>query len=316
MRDVAVSGGAFTCTVCGSNAEGSATLTSDYVTGEPFRVVECSECGVAATLPRPTDLARYYLPSYRHYTGLSKFVLRGLLQRRVQRWCQARGRPGKALELGSGEGWMLSALSRQGWTAIGTERDLATARGASQSSGCPVLVGEIDSVTRSGTFDAIILFQVLEHLPDPVHVLSECAARLGDGGKVLVGVPNTSSWQANLFRGKWFHYDTPRHLHHFSVTSLGAAAERAGLKIAAVSYSSLEHDPFGWIQSFLNLRTTVPNRLTRNLMGERIGSLLERRSDALTAMLLAPFAIVLSVISWIFRSGAILQAELVHDADR
>ena len=203
---------------------------------------------------------------------------------------------------------MLQALAQRGWRVMGTERTEESARFA-RGLGIEVLVETHDPWPRDGRFDLVIMFQVLEHLPDPVQRLARCRELLSEGGRIIVGVPNFASWQSRWTRQHWFHLDVPRHLVHLSPATLQAAAEQAGLRVESLSFRSFEHDPYGWVQSTLNLCGNK-NRLTRLLM--RMTRF--RLTDSLTlvaAACLTPPAILLAMLSWGLRRGALMEATLV-----
>ena len=131
--------------------------------------------------------------------------------------------------------------------------------------------------------------------------------RLAPGGRVIVNVPNFASWQSRFAGAKWLHLDVPRHLVHFSPGSLATAFAAAGLKLCRLGYASFEHDPYGWVESALNRITGRPNTLTRFLMGmQPFGA---RVAISMVAgAILTPLAFALSVLSWAFRRGALLEA--------
>ena len=81
------------------------------------------------------------------------------------------------------------------------------------------------------------------------------------------------------------------------------------MQVDSISFASIEHDPYGWVQSILNRAFGNRNRLTRLLMRAepwRIRDLL----TLILAGILTPLAFALSVASWICGRGAIMQAVL------
>ena len=70
------------------------------------------------------------------------------------------------------------------------------------------------------TYDVITLWHVLEHLPDLESVTKKIAKHLKPGGSLIVAVPNFNSYDAKYYKRYWAAYDTPRHLWHFSKTSM------------------------------------------------------------------------------------------------
>ena len=95
--------------------------------------------------------------------------------------------------MGCGDGFMLDSLRKHGWKVIGSERTVAMARFAHDELGLNVFVGELDAIRPVPTFDLVILFQVLEHLDNPVQVLRQISQRLTPQGRLIIGVPNSTS---------------------------------------------------------------------------------------------------------------------------
>ena len=301
------------CPACGSALRfREAQAARDYVTGDAFSVVRCSSCDVAWTHPRPEDMDRYYPPRYRRYVPVVTATLSLLYLWRVSNWSRACGKPGKALEIGCGDGVMLNALRARGWQVCGTERTAEMAAIARERYGIQVYVPPDGPVAGRDAFDLVILFQVLEHLPDPVATLHEARGFLTPHGRIVVGVPNLSSWQSRFGRDGWLHLDVPRHLVHFNPASLAATANRAGLRVERIRFVSPEHDPYGWIQTLLNRWCSNRNRLTLLLMGMAPWRF-QDLSTLCAVAFLGPLACLLAVVSWACGAGAIMEAVLVRD---
>jgi len=282
------------------------------VTGDAFSVVRCASCDVAWTHPRPIDMDRYYPPRYRRYVPVVSAALSLLYRWRVSNWCSACGKPGKAIEIGCGDGVMLKALRARGWQVRGTERTDAMAAIARERHGIQVDVPPNGPVAGKDAFDLVILFQVLEHLPDPLAALHEARGFLTPHGRIVVGVPNYSSWQSRFGRDGWLHLDVPRHLVHFTPAALAATAKRAALRVERIHFVSPEHDPYGWIQTLLNRCCGNRNRLTLLLMGMTPWRL-QDLSTLCAVAFLGPLACLMAALSWPCGAGAIMEIVLVRD---
>jgi 2-polyprenyl-3-methyl-5-hydroxy-6-metoxy-1,4-benzoquinol methylase len=298
------------CALCGGAApQVHFAQVPDYLTGEAFAVRRCGGCGMASTDPQPASMNQYYPAAYRRYGALTVRVLRLLYGWKIRGWAERLRRGGRVFEIGCGDGWMLGALRGRGWRVIGSERSIDACRSAAITNGVPVFVGELDALLASRHFDAVVLFQVLEHLAEPLDTLRRAADLLAPGGLMVVAVPNFASWQAVLFGASWFHLDVPRHRHHFTPDSLARSFEQVGLRVVRTRFVSFEHDPYGWVQSALNSLGFEQNALTKYLMGtarKRTNTATLAAMLALTGVLIVP-SVALAVLSWAARAGAIME---------
>jgi SAM-dependent methyltransferase len=300
-----------TCPVCGVRTSRVIYAEAhDPITLDSFKVVACCGCGLAYTTPRPLKLDRYYPSRYRAYGPLVTCVLGTLYEMRVSRWIRSKPEGGTVLEVGCGSGLMLAAFKRRQWRVFGIERSEEMAERARSVPGVEMVTTSIENLPADARFDLIILFQVLEHIGEPVTLLSECAKRLKRGGNVIVNVPNFASWQSRFAGPKWLHLDVPRHLNHFTPESLAETLERAGLKLDQLRFASLEHDPYGWVESAISRISGRTNRLTRFLMGLDPFGPAVFFSFVLGAVLMAP-ALLLAGGSWLVRKGALMEAMAV-----
>jgi len=301
-------GTAETCPVCGASGGRPIYANArDPITLDPFAVVECSACGVAYTTPRPCSVDKYYPTRYRAYGWLVTSVLNILYGIRVSRWARLKPAGGSVLEIGCGPGLMLAALHRRGWRVLGIERNDAVAETARRALGIEIVATPVEALPADARFDLIIMFQLLEHIGEPVALLRECAKRLAPGGRLVTNVPNFVSWQSRFAGANWLHLDVPRHLVHYTPETLAATLQRAGLQPADISFASLEHDPYGWVESTINRLTGHANTLTRFLMGLDPFGPTVLLSFVLGAILVTP-ALLLSVASWLSKRGALIEA--------
>ena len=301
------------CPICQAPGTEPFLDTRDHASGETFSLQRCRQCGFVFTWPQPADLNKYYPPFYRNYSSLSAHLLQTVQQYRTESWAKSLGLAGRVLEIGCGDAWILAALCRRGWQAVGIERTTERAQFATHRQHVPIFVGPLEAIKPSAGFDLIILHEVLEHLRDPMTTLTGSAVRLKPGGRMLIEVPNLASWQFRATRRHWLHLDVPRHLGHFTPASLTAAMERAGLRVEAIRFTSLEYDPFGWIESALNFLGFPQNTLLRVVQRDqrlRLWSPVVLLALLLAAVLAVP-SLLLALVSWLAGQGAIMEVRAV-----
>jgi SAM-dependent methyltransferase len=237
------------------------------------------------------------------------YAFRGFRRGRIERFVE---KPGSALDVGCGRGLFLDVMRRGGWSVKGVEFCEKSASCASDAYNLEVVFGDCDRWGfEEGSFDVITINHVLEHIKNPAETISACRRLLRDGGLMVVAVPDISSLQGQAGRGRWFHLDIPYHLHHFSEAGLRALIEMQSMRVIAVRRFDLEHNPFGWLQTLLNLSGIRKNLLYSMLKNPalRKREVAEASAtDILLTLLLtvpyAPLALALSLVeSYILRRG-------------
>jgi 2-polyprenyl-3-methyl-5-hydroxy-6-metoxy-1,4-benzoquinol methylase len=102
---------------------------------------------------------------------------------------------GCVLEIGCGHGHFLDQCAERGLEAVGLELSPPDS-GASKSQDVKIFdetVG-VHAARKSGSYDAVCSFQVLEHVPEPKNFLEDCCKALKHGGRLILGTPNADSF--------------------------------------------------------------------------------------------------------------------------
>lgn len=215
----------------------------DLLTGAPgqFRLVRCNECGLVYLNPRPdaAELASYYPDDYEPFLRvdprtmnlLSRWFLNYGLRKRALPILKHQAR-GRVLDIGCATGQYLDYIQTHSqWEVIGVEIDTSAAEFARKQFGLKVHNGDLKSADfPDGYFDAVTMWDVLEHLPDPKETLCEIKRILKPDGRLLFRVPIIDSLDAKIFGKHWAGLDTPRHFHIYSRKTLFRLLEAAGLQ--------------------------------------------------------------------------------------
>lgn len=260
-----------TCAICGNELIIRHPTVKDTATNEEFAIYKCSGCGAGHTLPQPKDLTRYYAKAY--YGNRHGFTEKHCIERRLKLVLSAtKGLNGRRLlDIGCGEGSFLLAMKKAGWEVAGTEinSNLELTNGL-------IIKEHLEDFSNCLPFDCITMWHTLEHMRDINSTLGQINNILKPNGKLIIAVPNSSSFQAKIFRSKWLHLDVPRHLFHFNIAALHSCLRTNGFFIQGQRYQELEYDLFGWTQSALNNVFSQPNILFDYLRGNqrRYGRLL------------------------------------------
>jgi hypothetical protein len=94
-------------------------------------------------------------------------------------------------------------------------------------------VAELDALREGALFGAVTFWDVLEHVPNPLSLLSAAWTRLESGGLCAATMPNAHGTTAWLHGGRWKYYDLAEygHLFHLSLAGLSAFFRRAGFQV-------------------------------------------------------------------------------------
>ncbi|OGS93140.1 MAG: hypothetical protein A3K04_08445 [Gallionellales bacterium RBG_16_56_9] len=143
----------------------------------------------------------------------------------------------RLLDVGCSSGAFLGAAVQLGFCAEGVE-PAPKAAATAQAAGLKVLQGLLQDVSYAdGQFDAVTLFEVIEHLKEPLKLLRECQLILRPGGILLIGTGNAASWSMAAMGADWEYLSIAKHGGHisfFTPDSLGKLAQQAGFSVAAV----------------------------------------------------------------------------------
>ncbi len=211
----------------------------------------------------------------------------------------------RLLDVGCGSGQLLAVYRALGWRVCGIEISPA-ACAACRGKGLQVHQGTVfDCSFDAQQFDMILLSHVIEHVVDPVAVLTRVAEFLAPDGKIIVTTPNMRGIGFPLYKSCWFPLDAPRHLFLFDPYTIRLLAQRAGLTIAHVATPS---SPQMLCESRHYARTQgqqLPNSLaSRQVLLRQSAS--RRKPHKAYRDLVSPFTYFLSL----FGKGDIMEAEL------
>ena len=126
---------------------------------------------------------------------------------------------GRILDVGCGTGAFLETCKKGGWSVMGMEPD-PDARAISDQKLAVSIKPSLDKLSGAGPFDIISLWHVLEHIPDLNQAIPQLWNLLAEKGTLLIAVPNSDSYDAAYFKEYWAAYDVPRHLHHFTPSTI------------------------------------------------------------------------------------------------
>lgn len=203
-----------------------------------YDVYRCDRCDLERVWPTPSPEAidavyqRGYFTGpgagYEDYFTREREIAARKAATRLDRLRDLGVASGRLLDVGCASGYFLEAAAARGFEVFGVERsDEARAR-------CVPTLRErvapsLDAMT--GCFDAITLWDVLEHLPDPPDTLAALLPRLAPRGVLGVVIPVIGSVNTRIAPRTWDQYKPPEHLWFFSPSALRALLARHGLTV-------------------------------------------------------------------------------------
>lgn len=237
---------------------------------------KCDDCGIYFLNPQPNkkQLAQAYNEDY-YGQGEKKFnstverVVDWFRQRSAKAFASQLPEKAKVLDIGCGNGSFLANVGLYGdFELHGIEPEGKSADRALKHSSIKLHKGFLEKGTyESGSFDAIVLTHVFEHLPNPREIL-DIINQLSKPSTVLqIEIPNIESWQAKFFKGDWLHLDPPRHLNMYPPNILVKELIERGWELKSEKYFSPQFSPFGLQQSLLNRVNNKRELLYEHLKG-------------------------------------------------
>lgn len=195
-------------------------------------IVRCQKCGhmQLAGIPSQATLDEgYSMARSTDYLGEEpgqRLTARITLER-IERHL----RPGRLLDLGCWVGFLLDEARGRGWETVGVEPSDFASDFARKRFGLDVRTGDLfGAELEPGSFDAVVLGDVLEHLLDPGAALDRIAMLTAADGVLCVTLPDAGSRVARAMGSRWWSV-IPTHVQYFTRASLQQLLVRHGFTL-------------------------------------------------------------------------------------
>jgi len=250
------------CPLCGGRS-------SRWLVKNALPLERCASCDNRFLPPAeiPADLESLYTAEY--FTGGvatgyptyqqdAPMLARNFAERirRIGRWRA----PGRILDVGAAYGYFVKAAREAGWQASGIELAPEVAREAERLAGAPVIAGDFLRAPLDPGYDVITMFDVIEHVRDPLAWLTRARELLAPGGLLVIETGDVASRWARLLGRHWYFLDPPQHLFYFTGEGLAALLARAGFRTPPERWRSGR-----WVSlaniAFKLVRLAPPSRL-------------------------------------------------------
>ena len=259
------------CPICGRDK------TKPLFDRQGYQHVECTNCSMIYVNPQPEDAVAVnaYLFGHQHpewsqgpnrFYGLDDAGKREYLNRtrkhpmkkyvRELAFLKTSFQLGRLLDVGCADGRFMLAAEGAGWQTSGVEVAPENAGLCRDGLGLDVHCGTLEQAQlEKGSFDAVRLNQVIEHVAKPLELLGQIHHALRPGGFLSLSTVNIRSFTYSILGRNWSYLGADRngHINFFSRATLGRALEECGFK------------PLRWTTTGCRLRN--PGTLGKNISG-------------------------------------------------
>lgn len=232
------------CPICkGTHFSPHLQVTDHSVSHGTFAIVRCEKCSFLFTNPRPDEAqigAYYDDDSYLSHhddpdSALAKVynaVRNFAVKEKINLLDKYDGNPQKkVLDIGCATGFFLSAVKQKNWETWGTEPDADARQIALKKNAGNVFPSVFDPALRDSRFTSVTMWHVLEHVHRLDETLSWIHHHLDSKGALFIAVPNPESYDAAAYGEYWAAYDVPRHLYHFTRSTMAKLLQHYGFSI-------------------------------------------------------------------------------------
>lgn len=233
------------CALCGADD------TRPVTEIDGFHIVCCRQCGLIYVNPRYAEelLQEIYTEQYYDHDGIKNglefFGYDGYLSdeenikltfRKRLQTIERLSHKGRLLDVGCATGFFLDLARAHGWEVLGTEVSAFSAHYARERFGLDVRLGALGQLSlEAQSFEAVTMWDVIEHVADPLAELREVHRILRPEGLLSIITPDAGSWVARLLGRRWEEFRRVReHIYFFSRRTLAETLRRAGFDVVRV----------------------------------------------------------------------------------
>ena len=205
-------------------------------------IVACEGCGLVYAEPVPEEALRaVYSREYFHglvyadYLGDRDAIRRNAGTALAELGSRAPGR--RLLDVGCAAGFFLEAARERGWQVEGVELSDYASAYARDTLGLFVRTGSVAELPQdAGPFDAVTLWDCIEHLSRPDEALVSLRRQMTPGGILMLSTGDHDSLLRRLTGRRWRLVSDPTHNFFFSLATLRRLLERAGFDVVHTSH--------------------------------------------------------------------------------
>jgi len=200
-------------------------------------VLWCKNCGFGWQHPYPTEdeLGKLYKNQGLYHEKIVDETQGGFPER-IKKLNQFKPEKGNILDIGSGMGHFLMHAQEVGWSVKGVEPRVAASEYCYKNFGIKVYNGLFEEWSQKKLYDVITLWDVVEHVHNPFHIVNKSIDMLAPGGLLVVSIPNASGLLARSLKGNWRYVMRP-HINYFTMTFIKTFLRQRHLEILKMDHS-------------------------------------------------------------------------------
>jgi 2-polyprenyl-3-methyl-5-hydroxy-6-metoxy-1,4-benzoquinol methylase len=199
------------------------------------QVVKCKKCNMIYVNPRIRQdlvIEGYSEGTDEAFVGQAKG--REITFKKSLKLINKYAKKGRILDIGTAGGSFLHVAKEDGWEVHGIEPNKWMCEWGKKHYGIDIKPGTIfDHKFPDDHFDAVCLWDVLEHVPDPKKTLKECNRILKEDGVLIVNYPDIGSWLARLMKRRWI-FLLSVHLYYFTPKTITKILNMTGYKVEKI----------------------------------------------------------------------------------
>jgi SAM-dependent methyltransferase len=225
------------CSLCSSNK-----LDYNHYIVDGYAITRCKKCGLLFVDMDGVNSKNLYTRGY--FEGESPNVYKRYMEEKdnrirafkphletVNRYFTYKG---KLLEIGCASGYFLKNAKEDAWIVKGIEISEYAANFGRKEFGLDIDCEDVDEVDLGECqYDAVAMWDVIEHIKDPFYTLKKVWKALKWGGYIFFSTGNYDGLNAKIYGKNWFLLTPPHHLWYFSHRNLPRFMEKIGYRIVS-----------------------------------------------------------------------------------
>jgi SAM-dependent methyltransferase len=210
------------------------TVSQRWGEKQGYLLFMCRNCGVVfAPSPVRAEIDELYGRYHDHASFFTPPTAAATLERLV-RWAERFRRTGRWLDIGYGEGGLLTIATRYGWSGYGIEVSRRALEYGRQQGWSVTADPATDERFVTSAFDVVTMIECLEHQATPLEFLHQAAQWLTPHGVLYLTTPNMRSLNGRVLGIDWSIVCPPEHLVLWTTSALRRVVPSAGLRILSV----------------------------------------------------------------------------------